>query len=124
MTNTEIVKGMYEAFNRGDIAPVLNALVDNVDWMVPGSSSIPFAGRYRSRNEVASFFQKVAETSELSPINVEQYVEQGNVVVALGSYTGRSKPQQKAISTRFAMVFTLSGGKVTKFEEHLDTEAI
>jgi len=40
MTNTEIVKGMYEAFGRGDTAAVLNSLADNVDWLVPGPISI------------------------------------------------------------------------------------
>src|SRR5437660_156251 len=47
MTNTEIVKGMYEAFNRGDTTPVLNSLSDNVEWIVPGGNSIPFAGPAR-----------------------------------------------------------------------------
>ena len=123
MTNTEIVKGMYEAFNRGDITPVLNSLSDNVEWIIPGGDSIPFAGRYRGRDGVAGFFRKLAETSDTDPIQVDQYVEQGDVVVALGFTTGRSKPLQKQIRSSFAMVFTLRGGKVVKFEEHMDTAA-
>ena len=81
MTNTEIVKGMYEAFNRGDITPVLNSLSDNVEWIIPGGDGIPFAGRYRGRDGVAGFFRKLAETSDTDPIQVDQYVEQGDVVV-------------------------------------------
>ena len=124
MTNTEIVKGMYEAFNRGDITPVLNSLSDNVEWIIPGGDGIPFAGRYRGRDGVAGFFRKLAETSDTDPIQVDQYVEQGDVVVALGFTTGRSKPLQKQIRSSFAMVFTLRGGKVVKFEEYVDTAAI
>ena len=124
MANTEIVKGMYDAFGRGDIAAVLNSLADNVDWVVPGPSSIPYAGRYRSREEVARFFQKLGETTEFEPFTIEQYVEQGDVVIALGSYIGRSKTAQKQFRSKWAMVFTLRGGKVTRFEEHTDTAAI
>ena len=124
MTNTEIVKGMYEAFNRGDIAGVLNSLADNVEWVVNGPNTIPFAGRFQGRDGVGGFFKKLADSSESDPIRVEQYVEQGGVVVAIGTSTGRSKKLQKQVTTRFAMVFTLSGGKVTKFEEHLDTAAV
>lgn len=124
MTNTEIVKGMYDAFNRGDIAAVLNGVDDNVEWIVPGPSSIPYARRYRGRSEAADFFKKLGETSEFEPITVERYVEQGDVVVALGSYKGRSKPMQKQFQTGFAMAFTLRGGKVTRFQEHMDTAAI
>ncbi len=123
MSNAEIVKGMYAAFNRGDIATVLDNLTDDVEWIVPGAG-IPFAGRYTGRRGVAGFFQKLAETSDTDPLVIEHYVEQGDTVVALGSSTGRSKPLQKQISTGFAMVFTLSGGKVVKFEEYLDTAAV
>jgi len=42
-------------------------------------------------------------------------------VIALGSSTGRSKPWQ---TTPFAMVYTMSGGKVAKFQEYLDTAAV
>ena len=124
MANTQIVKGIYEAYGRGDIAAVLNNLADNVDWLVPGPNTIPYAGRYRSRAEVAGFFQKLAETTELDPLKIEQYVEQGDVVVALGSYTGRSKSRQKQFQSRWAMAFTLRDGKITRFEEHADTAAI
>ena len=124
MTNTEIVKGMYAAFGRGDVAGVLNALADDVEWLTPGSKTIPFAGRYRGRAEVTGFFGKLAETTELDPFTIEQYIEQGDVVVVLGSYTGRSKAAQKSFSSRWSMVFTLRGGKVTRFEEYQDTAAI
>lgn len=124
MTNTEIVKGMYEAFNRGDVAAVINSLDDNVEWTVPGPNSIPYARHYTGKNDAAGFFKKLAETSNIDPITVERYVEQGDVVVAVGSYTGQSKPMQKRFQTGFAMVFTLRGGKVTRFQEYMDTAAI
>jgi ketosteroid isomerase-like protein len=124
MTNTEIVKGMFEAFNRGEIAGVLNGLADNVEWVIPGPSAIPYAGVYGGRDGVAGFFQKLAEVAETDPLVIHQYVAQGDVVVATGSSTGRSKEQQRPVTTSFAMVFTLSGGKVTKFEEYLDTAAV
>ena len=124
MTNTEIVKGMYAAFGRGDLAGVLNQLADDVDWLTPGSKAIPYAGRYRGRAEVATFFQKLTESTELDPFSIEQYVEQGDVVVALGSNSGRSKATKKAFQSRWSMVFTFRGGKVAQFEEHLDTAAV
>ena len=124
MTNTEIVKGMFEAFNRGAIEHVLNGLADNVEWVVPGPNTIPFAGRYRGRDGVTGFFTKLAAATELDPVQIGQYVEQGDIVVALGNYEGRTKELQKPLKTNFAMAFTLSGGKVTRFQEYIDTAAI
>jgi len=124
MSNTEIVKGMYAAFGRGDVAGVLNGLADDVDWLTPGSKAIPYAGRYNGKAAVSSFFQKLAESCELDPFVIEQYVEQGDVVIALGSYTGRVKATKKAFQSRWSMMFKFRGGKVAKFEEYLDTAAI
>jgi uncharacterized protein len=124
MTNTEIVKGMYTAFGRGDVAGVINALADDIEWVTPGSKVIPYAGTYHGRDQVGGFFQTLDATTELDPFMPEQYVEQGDTVVALGSYTGRAKASQKAFKTSWTMTFKLRGGKVTRFEEHMDTAAL
>jgi ketosteroid isomerase-like protein len=115
---------MYAAFARGDIGGVLNGLADDIDWLTPGSKAVPFAGRYHGKSAVTGFFQKLGETCELDPFVIEQYVEQGDVVVVLGSSSGRAKTTQKPFQSRWAMVFTFRGGKVAKFEEHQDTAAI
>jgi ketosteroid isomerase-like protein len=124
MANTDIVKGMYAAFGRGDVAGVLNGLADDIDWLTPGSKAIPYAGRYNGKSAVTGFFQKLAETCELDPFVIEQYVEQGDVVVALGSYSGRVKSTKKPFQSRWSMMFKFRGGTVAKFEEYLDTEAL
>ena len=124
MTNTEIVKGMYEAFGRGDIETILNGLADNVEWVSsPESKTIPAGGTYRGRAAVAGFFKKVADSTEFDSFMPEKYVEQGDTVVALGSYSGRTKPGNKPFRSPWAMVFTIRGGKLTMFEEHYDTDA-
>ena len=125
MTNTEIVKSMYEAFGRGDIEAILNKMADDVEWKSsPESKTIPTGGTFRGRAGVASFFQKVAATVNFDAFMPEKYVEQGDIVVALGTYTGRSKPLNKKFTSPWAMVFTFRGGKLARFEEHLDTETV
>ena len=124
MSNTEVVKGMYAAFGRGDLSGVLNALAEDVDWLTPGSKAIPYAGRYHGHAAVTGFFQKLVETTEFDPFVIEQYIEQGDVVVALGSYSGRSKETKKTFKSRWSMVFIFRNGKVAAFEEYLDTAAI
>src|SRR5262249_34216898 len=114
MTKTEIVKGMYAAFNRGDISGVLNALTDDIDWLTPGEGPIPYAGHFHTRAEVARFFEGVAASTDFEPFVIEQYVEQGNNVVALGSYKGVAKPSGKPFESRWLMLFTFRGDKVAR----------
>ena len=125
MTNTEIVKVMYEAFGRGDIEAILNKMADDVEWLSsPESKTIPTGGTFRGRAGVADFFQKVGDNIEFESFMPERYIEQGDTVVALGSYSGRSKTLKKKFSSPWSMVFTLKGGKLARFEEHYDTEAV
>lgn len=125
MTNTEIVKGMYEAFGRGDIEGILNKLADDVEWISsPESKTIPTGGTFRGRAGVTTFFQKVAQNIEFEHFMPEKYIEQGDTVVALGAYSGRSKALKKKFRSPWAMVFTFRGGKLARFDEHLDTEAV
>ena len=54
MPNTDIVKGMYDAFGRGDIEGILSKLTDDAVWLSsPESKTIPtgahFAGAPVSR---------------------------------------------------------------------------
>jgi ketosteroid isomerase-like protein len=116
---------MYEAFGRGDIETILNGLADDVEWLSsPESKTIPAGGTYRGRGAVAEFFKKVADSTEFDSFMPERYVEQGDTVVALGSYSGRTKPGNKPFRSPWAMVFTFRGGKLALFEEHYDSEAV
>ena len=125
MTNTEIVKEMFAAFGRGDIERILNELADDVEWSSsPESKTIPSAGTFRGRAGVQSFFQKVAAGIEFEHFMPEKYIEQGDTVVALGAYSGRSKSLNKKFSSPWAMVFTFRGGKLARFDEHYDTESV
>src|SRR4051812_29081559 len=124
MTNTEIVKGMYEAFGRGDIAGVVSALADDVKWVTPGAPAVPYAGAFTGPQRVTQFFQELGATCELDPFMPDRYVEHGDTVITLGSYTGRARASQKSFQSSWAMVFTLLNGKVASFQEYTDTAAI
>ena len=124
MTKTEIVKGMYAAFNRGDISGVVNGLTEDIDWLTPGEGVIPYAGHFHTRAEVQRFFDGVVETTDFEPFIIEQYIEQGNDVVALGSYKGVAKQTGNPFTSRWLMLFTFRGDKVSRFEEHFDTAAL
>ena len=57
--NIKIISEVYEAFGRGDIAAVLDAVTDDVDWAAEAadSSGAPWYGVRHGRGEVAKFFE-------------------------------------------------------------------
>ena len=48
--NVEWVKGVYDAFSRGDIPAVLGAFADDVEWFE--AEGMPYGGLYRSGEAV------------------------------------------------------------------------
>ena len=122
--NINLVKSTYDCFFRGDIEGLLANHSDDIDWQVYGPSEIPTSGLRLGKEEVVQFFQQVSENFEFTKFDVQQYVAQGDTVVALGEYAGTTKTAGKEFEMHFAHVMTIENGKATKFREFTDTAAV
>jgi uncharacterized protein len=109
--NVEISKKAYDAFAAGDLETVLSTFDDNVEFVVPGNSTV--SGTYRGKAEVTKFFAKLAEKSFTT--TPSRFPADGDLVVVLGQVTagGESAPE--------ADVCTFRGGKLVKLEAYSDT---
>jgi ketosteroid isomerase-like protein len=118
--DVDTIKGAYDAFARQDIPGVMEAFDDAIEWDVP--DSVPWGGSYRGKEEVGRFFGTLGE--QLDELNVEpqEYIDAGDKVVATGRHHGHVKGQP--FETRFAMVWTMSGGKAVAFKEYSDMAPI
>jgi uncharacterized protein len=123
--NTELVRGIYEAFGRGDIPAILNSLANDVDWVVAGlKDGIPYAGTYQGKDDVGQFFSLLAENVEYDLFEARDFVAQDEAVAVFGQYQGRVKPSGKALTTEWAMRWTIQNGRVTNFRVYEDTAAV
>jgi ketosteroid isomerase-like protein len=122
--NRALVQRGYDAFGRGDIEALLALLDEDVEWITPGPSELPTAGRRRGRQQVAEFFQGVNSLFEIQRFEPEVFVSEGDRVVVLGSETTRVKATGKLLNMRWVHVFTLRNGKVAVLEEYQDTAAV
>jgi len=121
--NTQTVQECYHAFQRGDIATILAALDDNVEWEgVKGTEGVaPHAGVRRGRGAVTEFFQQVGATLEFHTFEPKEFVAQGDTVVSVGSYRATVKATKKSIASDWAMIFNFRDGKITRFREFTDS---
>ena len=116
--NTQLIKDAYAAFQRGDIAAILNSCDDNVEWQgVIGTEG----GLRRGHAQVAEFFKQVAETTDFVSFEPKEFVAQGDKVVALGSYSAKMKPSGQSYASDWVMLFTVRNGKVAAFREFSDS---
>jgi len=118
MSNLSSVQALYEAFSKKDIFTILR-LVDG-DFVVTQSPDLPWGGEFHGLGGLKNFFDRL--TSHLhSEVKVEEYIEAGSQVVAIGWTRGYVKKNNQPFDIRVVHVWTLRDGKALRFEPYLNT---
>ena len=121
--NLQVVKNGYAAFRRGDVPGLLALFAEDIEWHIPGKG-FPIAGDYRGHSGVAGFFQKLAAEIEFSDFQPREFVAEGDSVLVIGSDRAKVRATNRTLEVDWVHAFTLRNGKVTKFREFTDTQAI
>src|SRR5262249_45442624 len=127
MSNTELAKKGFELFLRGDVQTLINDLVDDqCEWSTPGpKDKLPWAGTYKGKEEIGSFFLIVDEHLECSEFTPMDFIEREDTVVVIGTYTCKVRSTGKKVSGDWVQVAKYtSGGKIRVFKEYADMTAL
>ena len=122
--NLKTVEEIFGAFGRGDVAGVLALLADDVRWTVSGPAEVPHFGERRGHEQVREFFVSLGTNVEFERFETDEFVCQGEKVVVLGGERGRVRRTGRSFDNDWAMVFTLTGGKVSNFRAYENTAAV
>ena len=122
--NIRAVQEGYAFFNKGDITNLMNLYTEDIEFIIPGPAQvIPFAGVYRGKEQVATFFAKLNEAMEFERFEVVECIAQGDTVVALGYDKGRARSTGQPNEEEWAHVLRMRDGKVERFQVYTDTAA-
>jgi ketosteroid isomerase-like protein len=120
--NATIIRGMYEAFARGDVPAVLAALDPRVEWReaehIPYVADGAFIGPDAVLNGV---FGPLMQQFDNFQIDVRRIVAAGDTVLVEARYHAMGKATGKVLDSQVAHVFDLRDGKVVRFQQYTDT---
>ena len=121
MSNSDIIKGLYDAFAKGDVPGVLAVMDPMINWTE--AEGFIYGGTYIGPDAILeNVFMKFATEWEGFSAVPGHFVDDGdNTVVALGTYSGKYLKTGKSISVPFAHVWTLRDGRIVRFDQHTDT---
>jgi ketosteroid isomerase-like protein len=120
--NAALVRGLYEAFGRGDIDALVNACAADVRWQVKGRpSDFPMIGTWTGPDGVRDFFRKLAETEEAGAFEWRDFHAAGDTVFVLGRYSWTVRKTGRKVECEWVHVFRLAQGKIASFSEFTDT---
>jgi uncharacterized protein len=114
------VKAVYAGFASGDIPAVLGLLSPEIDWIE--AEGFPYAGTYHGPRAVLEgvFMRLGSEWNGFAAV-AHEFVNGGDTVVALGTYSGTYKKTGKSFEAKFAHVWTVENGKAVRFVQYVDT---
>jgi ketosteroid isomerase-like protein len=122
--NVTVMRGAFEAFNRGDIPQVIGVLDPDVVWHNPEAPYPPPAGggtRLGVDNVVGAIFGPVPETWDAFQAVAERFLDAGDHVIVTGRFTGRANAGGAQLDAPFAMVFEMGAGRVRRVDQYTDT---
>jgi ketosteroid isomerase-like protein len=119
---------LVSAFGRGDVAAILDAITDDVDWAAEAASSAaPWYGVRHGRDAVAAFFSDFGSTMEVEEFTPVSFAANDTDVLTVVRFRARSRSTGKSASMNLHHYFRFRDGKVAYYrgtEDSAQTEAV
>lgn len=120
--NVTVVRSIYDAVARRDLAAALEALDPDVVWVEPELGGPPAAGAHHGREAVASgVLAAGAGAWDRFRIEPDELIGAGEAVIVLGAFRGAGPGGP--LEAPFAHVWRVRAGLATEFRNYTDTAA-
>ena len=118
--SVDVVRGVYEAFGRGDVPAVLGAMADDIEWHE--AEGMPYGGVYHGGEAVAqNVFGPITQDVVDFAVTAEEFIASGDAVAAVVRYTGTGKATGKQLNLPVVHVWDVRNGKIAQFRQFIDT---
>jgi ketosteroid isomerase-like protein len=121
--NVETVRGVYEAFERGDVPTVLGLFDPKIEWSEAENFTFWTGSAFVGPDAVVEgVFMPTGETfGDTFRVKVDRLHGAGDTVVMEGRYTGVVQSTGKSVDAQVAHVWGVEGGKIVRFQQYTDT---
>lgn len=121
--NKALIEKTYQDFKKGDLQSYLTAFAENVEWQLPETGDIPYAGIHTGRKQFEQFLSKLLESQEILEYQPQEFISKGNKVIVMGKFLGRTTDTGKEFDLNWIHIYTVRDGKIIGFREYMDTSS-
>lgn len=122
--NLQRVQAGYAAFGRGDIPAFMEALTEDVEWVLPGPADVPLFGTFRGKAGVQEWLGTMGEHVQFRAFEPLEFIAQGDTVVVLLHAESTITRNNREVVSDGAHVLTVRDGKIARFVGYDNTAAI
>jgi ketosteroid isomerase-like protein len=116
--DAERVRDFYEGMAAGDME-AMRVFASDVEWVMP--EVLPHGGTIAGVEELGRYFGEVMGRWDDFRAALDDLVDGGERVVALGRFCGRPTATRRYVEIPFALVWTFRDGAAVRVDEHTDT---
>jgi uncharacterized protein len=113
-----ILRGAYEAFNRGDMDAAVSGLDPQIEWTEP--AEFPGGGAYHGREEAKGYLAKSRAGWAEGSSEPERFITAGDRIVVFVHARIRLEGSNQWREVRLADVYTVRGGKIVQMRAFAD----
>ena len=118
--NTDALRKLYDAFGRGDVAAVLGAMDEKIDWQEP--TGLPFENQVGPQAIAENIFGPVTTQLEGFSVTPDEIIDGGDIVAVTGTYRGKGAANGVGLDAEFVHVWRFGpDGKIMGFRTYTDT---
>lgn len=127
--NTAILQRAYARWletKGSDFDCWLSVMADDVKLtsLSNGSPAVPFTSARKGHAEIIEYLQGLTDAWAMDSYDIDEYVAQGDRVVAIGSTSWTNKQTGKIMRTPKIDIWRLRDGKIIEYSEFYDTENV
>ena len=121
--NIEIIKELYTDFSNGDIDSMKGKFAPEIEWIQ--MKGFPNGGHHIGFDDInKNVFQNFGQHWTNWTAKVEEFLDAGKSVLAVGKYEGTYKETGKSFQADFIHRYVLENAKITRFIQYTDTHLI
>lgn len=113
--NVALVRGLFDAFKRGDVAQIDRSMHPEAVWHFPGRRGA-LAGSHAGREAIFGFLGKVAQlTGGSFHLELERVLAGDDTAVAF--FTGRGEREGRTLENPTCLKIRIENGKIMELRE-------
>jgi ketosteroid isomerase-like protein len=118
--NVEIIKRFVDAFNERELETFAAMTTPDFEWT---TSMMAVEGEvFCGREGIDTYFERMRDVWDDFRGFADDYRDLGDRVLSLGRLEGRGRASGVHVTTPLAILFDISGGKVSRMRSYLDLD--
>jgi ketosteroid isomerase-like protein len=123
--NIKTIESVYEAFGRGDVGFIVDAVTDDVDWAADtASTAAPWYGVRRGKDGVTSFFEAFGTTMEVQQFEPFSVTANDDEVHTMVRFAASRRANGRSITMNLHHFFRFRDGKIAYYRGTEDTAQV